>query len=47
MQRALLFVAATPAARTPSALVLFLRNNWRWLVVVVVVAVFVMMVASD
>jgi len=28
-------------------LVLFLRNNWRWLVVVVVVAVFVMMVASD
>ncbi len=40
-------MATAPATRPPSALVLFLRKNWKWLIVVVVVAVFVMMVASD
>ncbi len=30
-----------------SALGQFLRKNWKWLVVVLVVAVLVMMVASD
>lgn len=40
-------MASADDARPPSALVLFLRKNWKWLVVVLVVAVFVMMVASD
>lgn len=35
------------AARPPSALVLFLKANWKWLIVVIAVAVLVMMVASD
>jgi len=30
-----------------SALALFVRKNWKWLLIVVAVAVFVMMVASD
>lgn len=40
-------MTAQAQARPPSALRLFLRKNWKWLIVVVVVAVFVMMVASD
>jgi hypothetical protein len=40
-------MAKDPGGRPPSALLLFLRKNWKWLIVVVVVAVFVMMVASD
>ncbi len=40
-------MSRTTAGRPPSALVLFLRKNWKWLIVVVVVAVFVMLVASD
>ncbi len=36
-----------PAERPPSALLGFLRKNWKWLVVVLVVAALVMMVASD
>lgn len=35
------------ADRRPSALVLFLKANWKWLLIVVAAAVFVMMVASD
>ncbi len=38
--------AASPGT-SRSALWLFLRKNWKWLVVVIIVAVFVMMVASD
>jgi len=39
---------ATPSqGRPPSVLVLFVRKNWKWLLIVVAVAVFVMMVASD
>ena len=30
-----------------SALAQFVRKNWKWLVIVLVVAAFVMMVASD
>ncbi len=40
-------MAAQPSERTPSALVLFLKANWKWLVVVIAAAVLVMMVASD
>jgi len=40
-------MTTVPADSSPSALLLFLRKNWKWLIVVVVVAVFVMMVASD
>ncbi|HYM39425.1 MAG TPA: hypothetical protein VEY12_04670 [Thermoplasmata archaeon] len=40
-------MAAAPAERTPSAILLFLRKNWKWLVIVVAAAVLVMMVASD
>ncbi len=37
----------TPAARRPSAVLLFLRANWKWVLIVVAAAVFIMMVASD
>lgn len=40
-------MAAAPDSKPPSAFLLFLRKNWKWLVVVVAVAAFVMMVASD
>jgi len=40
-------MAARPEVQPPSVLVLFLRKNWKWLLLVVAVAVFVMMVASD
>lgn len=35
------------ADRPPSALVMFLKANWKWLVIVVAAAIVVMMVASD
>jgi len=40
-------MAARSELRPPSVLALFLRKNWKWLLIVVAVAVFVMMVASD
>ena len=33
--------------RPPSAILLFIRKNWKWLILVAAAAVFVMMVASD
>lgn len=35
------------ADRPPSAFVLFLKANWKWLLIVVAAAVFIMIVASD
>ncbi len=40
-------MAGPPAERPPSALLMFLRANWKWVLLVLAVAVFVMMVASD
>jgi len=40
-------MAARSEPRPPSAVVLFLRQNWKWLLIVVAAAIFVMMVASD
>ena len=40
-------MAVGPAERTPSALVLFLKANWKWLLVVIAAAALVMLVASD
>jgi hypothetical protein len=31
----------------PSALVMFLKANWKWLLIVVAAAAFIMLVASD
>lgn len=36
-----------PRQRPPSAVVLFLRANWKWLVIVIAAVVLIMMVASD
>lgn len=36
-----------PRSRPPSAVVLFLKANWKWLVIVIAAAVLIMMVASD
>ncbi len=33
--------------RPPSAIVMFLKANWKWLLIVIAAAVFIMMVASD
>ncbi len=33
--------------RRPSAIVMFLKANWKWLLIVIAAAVFIMMVASD
>lgn len=40
-------VAETPAERRPSALLMFFKANWKWVLLVVAAAVFIMMVASD
>ncbi len=40
-------MAGPPRERRPSAILMFLKANWKWVILVVVVAVFVMMVASD
>ena len=40
-------MAGSPAGRHPSALLMFLKANWKWLVIVVAAAVFIMMIASD
>ncbi len=40
-------MAEPPQDRPSSALVMFLKANWKWVLLVVAVAVFVMMVASD
>jgi predicted negative regulator of RcsB-dependent stress response len=40
-------MAARSEAEPRSAILLFLKKNWKWLLVVILVAVFVMMVASD
>ncbi len=33
--------------RRPSAVLMFIRANWKWILMVIVAAVVVMMVASD
>ncbi len=40
-------MATAPEGKAPSALMLFLRKNWKWLILVVAAAVFVVLVASD
>ncbi len=40
-------MAETPGERRPSAILMFLRANWKWVLLVVAAAVFIMMVASD
>ncbi len=35
------------AERPPSALLLFLKANWKWLLIVIAAAVLIMMVAGD
>lgn len=40
-------MAAPPDALPRSALAQFVRKNWKWLLIVLAVAVFVMWVASD
>ncbi len=40
-------MAGPSGARPPSAVLLFLRTNWKWVVIVVAAAIFIMMVASD
>ncbi len=40
-------MADSPEGRRPSAVVMFLKANWKWVLLVVAVAVLVMMVASD
>ena len=40
-------MAPSPAERRPSAIILFLKANWKWVLLVLAVAVFVMIVASD
>lgn len=40
-------MAESPAERRPSAILLFFKANWKWVLIVVAVAVFVMIVASD
>jgi len=40
-------MAGSPAERRPSAIAMFLKANWKWVILVVAVAVFIMMVASD
>ncbi len=40
-------MAEPPQDRPSSAIVMFLKANWKWLVIVIAAAVLVMMVASD
>lgn len=40
-------MAGSPSSRRPSAILMFLKANWKWVLLVVAVAIFVMMVASD
>lgn len=40
-------MAAPSPERSPSAVLLFLKANWKWLVIVIAAAVLVMLVASD
>ncbi len=40
-------MAEPPRDPPSSAIVMFLKANWKWLVIVVAAAVLVMMVASD
>ncbi len=40
-------MAAPPAERRPSAILMFLKANWKWLVIVVAAAILIMIVGSD
>lgn len=40
-------MAESSRERPPSAVLLFLKANWKWLVIVIAAAVLVMLVASD